>query len=886
MNNRPDASVNNRFETVANLLQTTRPAVFSTLSMTLLWIMGFPDITLAVPSPLTAPVALAAPSTVPDALDTLIQQGRSLYQTGNFAEAVQLWQQALAMPNLDRLHQALIWSYLTACYQQMGQWEQATQAIATSTRFLTTATQADEPVPAELQAQVATTQGHLQLAQGQGTEALATWQRAEALYRTTNDIKGQTGSRLNQVRALQQLGLYRRARETLEQLQQDLQTQPDPQLKVMGLRELGNTLRVVGDLARSRQVLLQSLSTAEAAQLTSEVPTTLLSLGNTARVQGDTAAAQTYYQQAIAQATTAATKLSAQISAFSLLVETEQWQEVRSQFAQLQTILNQLPPSQTATYARIQLAQSLLPEAIPDSQTSQTITELTPLIPDLADILAGAVVQARQLKDPRAESYALGYLGRLYEKTQQWRSAKTLTQEALQFAQAANAGDIAYQWQWQLGRLQTAEGDTAAAIAAYTEAVNTLKQLRSDLIATNLDVRFSFRNNVEPIYRQLVTLLLGKSGEQPSQTDLKQARQVIEDLQLAELENYFREACLETRPVQVDQIDAQAAVVYPIVLGDRLAIILSLPHQPLRYYATFMPQSEIQQAIDKLRQAMRRTSFPSEYLSASQRVYDLLIRPLAPDLQASGTKTLVFTLDTAIQNLPIAALYDGQHYLIERYNLAITPGLRLLAPQPLNKRGLTALIGGVSEATQGFSALPAVAQEVSHVETEISSQVLLNQAFTRTQLQRQINARPFSIVHLATHGQFSSSADDTFLLTWDGRINVRQLDTLLSSRDLVDPRPIELLILSACQTATGDRRASLGLAGVAIRSGARSTLATLWLVNDQATADLIAAFYQQVTQSQVTKAEALRQAQLSLLTQAQYRHPYYWAAFILIGNWL
>jgi CHAT domain-containing protein len=142
------------------------------------------------------------------------------------------------------------------------------------------------------------------------------------------------------------------------------------------------------------------------------------------------------------------------------------------------------------------------------------------------------------------------------------------------------------------------------------------------------------------------------------------------------------------------------------------------------------------------------------------------------------------------------------------------------------------------------------------------------------------------VVHLATHGQFSSKAEDTFILTWDDRININQLNNVLKTRDRTESSIIELLVLSACQTAVGDKRAALGLAGMAVRAGARSTLASLWSVNDAATASFMIQFYQNLADSKVTKAEAVRRAQQSLLQNPEYSHPYFWAPFILVGNWL
>jgi CHAT domain-containing protein len=163
---------------------------------------------------------------------------------------------------------------------------------------------------------------------------------------------------------------------------------------------------------------------------------------------------------------------------------------------------------------------------------------------------------------------------------------------------------------------------------------------------------------------------------------------------------------------------------------------------------------------------------------------------------------------------------------------------------------------------------------------------LLNREFTSTAFQDQINALPFPVVHLATHGQFSSQASETFLLTWDDRLDVNQLNDLLQSREPSRTGPIELLVLSACETLTGDKRAALGLAGVAVRAGARSTLATLWSVNDEATAFLMGQFYEALKDPTVTKAEALRLAQLALLKNSRFERPYFWAPYVLVGNWL
>jgi CHAT domain-containing protein len=256
-------------------------------------------------------------------------------------------------------------------------------------------------------------------------------------------------------------------------------------------------------------------------------------------------------------------------------------------------------------------------------------------------------------------------------------------------------------------------------------------------------------------------------------------------------------------------------------------------------------------------------------------------------LARKGTQTLVFVQDGFLRNLSMAALYDGQRYLVEKYSIALAPGLELLAPQlpTPTPKVLKVLMVGLTQARQGFAPLPGVASEIDQIRQQLPGTVLLNQAFTKANLQTQINQTNFPILHVATHGQFSSEADQTFLLAWDQKVRVRDLQGLLRMRQQ-EQMPLELLVLSACQTARGDRSATLGLAGMALQSGAQSTLATLWSVNDRATALLMMQFYTALKQQSIRqKARSLQQAQIALLRQPEYSHPFYWSAFVLVGNW-
>ena len=236
----------------------------------------------------------------------------------------------------------------------------------------------------------------------------------------------------------------------------------------------------------------------------------------------------------------------------------------------------------------------------------------------------------------------------------------------------------------------------------------------------------------------------------------------------------------------------------------------------------------------------------------------------------------------------MAVLQDGEQYLIEKYAIALTPGMQLLEPQPLLREKFTTLTAGLSAQSPNFpnfSPLPNVEQELESIKERVPSKILLNDSFTENNLETKIDTAPFPIVHIATHGNFSSIAEETYILSWDNPINAKELNQVLQGKARSN-EPIELLVLSACQTALGDERAVLGLAGVAMRGGAKSTLASLWLVNDESTALLMEKFYQALAQGNITKAEALRQAQIAVLQSEKFYDPYFWSAFVLVGNWL
>ncbi|MFB2921013.1 CHAT domain-containing protein [Aerosakkonema funiforme] len=715
--------------------------------------------------------------------------------------------------------------------------------------------------------------------------------------------------------------------ETSLQVAETLPKLADSQLTATSLRNLGDILRIVGAVNNSGQILQQSLQMFQRLKSDAEISSTLVSLGNTKRALGKREenynnqskaqmayeAALKFYQNAVSLSAAPITNLRAKLNQLSLLIETPLSSDIGDLLQQIQSHLTELASTKETIYARLDLARSLT--CLKLQQEEQTPDYPSPIARECANsnvnkksqqiemlswqyigqLLATSIQQTKTLNDVRSQSYALGQLGELYEITQQLSSAKQLTEQALRLAQSIQAWDIAYRWQWQLGRLEIKqEKDIESAIEAYTAAFDNLQLLRKDLTALNPDLQFNFRDEVEPVYREFVDLLL-------KQENITKARDVIEALQLAELNNFFREACLNSEPKQIDRIDKNAAVIYPIILKNRLEVILTLPEQPIRHHTIDISADEIHKTIDNLRKLLRNPSISIEEVkNQSKQIYDWLLKPFEADLEIaknreeSQVKTLVFVLDGALRNLPMAVLYNGEKYLLERYAIALAPGLQLIDPRPLTRERINALIGGAKDApsfqkeTPKFGLIDNVETELNQISKEIPSRQLAEQKFNRTNIQNQINSFDFSIVHLATHGRFSSNPDETFILAWDERIKVKDLDKLLRQKNQPQSNPIELLVLSACQTALGDNRAALGLAGVAVRAGARSTLATLWQVNDASTTELMILFYQELKKPQLTKAEALRQAQLAILKNypdTDYQKPYYWAPFIMVGNW-
>lgn len=324
------------------------------------------------------------------------------------------------------------------------------------------------------------------------------------------------------------------------------------------------------------------------------------------------------------------------------------------------------------------------------------------------------------------------------------------------------------------------------------------------------------------------------------------------------------------------------------VTEDRIGMLLTTPGVQLAR-SSKVNVKDLNRQIAEFRRLLRDPKADS--LKASQALYQLLVAPVVQDLEQAGAKTVMLSLDGALRYLPFGALHDGKRYLVQRWNLPMYTSvtrnrLRDAVTSQWQAAGL-----GVTQALGEFAALPAVKAEMNGIVKTagggvLPGEVYLDAAFTAVRL-KDVSQRPFQLLHVASHFRFSPGTEvNSFLLLGDGQqLTLGDIRTQNYRFDNVD-----LITLSACDTGLGGGRDEKGreiegFGVIAQQQGAKAVLATLWPVADKSTATLMAEMYRRRQEQHLTKIEALRQAQLSLLAQPRYAHPFYWAPFILMGNW-
>lgn len=721
-------------------------------------------------------------------------------------------------------------------------------------------------------------------------QAAADWQKAVDLFRAEGNAKGEIRTSLSIASAYQALGQQRRAVQLLEVTLAQAEKSGGRSLTTLVKSKLGAALVMTRETQRANELLQEALTAAKADQDSMLSAAILNDFGNSLASEQKYPEALKAYQESISlvQASTNGW-LTAQAlcNAASVAVRAGDFAKANELNTQAFHATDQLGTSHAKAFL-------LLTTGLTDRQIKLTNAEgAKSLLLRAYQADQQALKIAEQLGDRPMETYALGYLGQLYEQDGQLEAALQLTRRAVSIAQEAQLPEALYQWEWQTGRLVKQQGKNDEAIAAYRHAVQSLQPIRNDIASGfgNASSRLSFRESVGPLFYDLADLLLvqAKAASDPKQQQklLLEARDAVESLKTVELEDYFCDECVDVLKVKtrtVEAVDKHSAVVYLIPLPGRTEMLVGLSSGLKLFTVNVSSKDLTTQVRDFRRNLETRTTFA--YLEQAQQLYDWFIRPIRDLLKENQINTLVLVSDGALRTIPFAALHDGEQFLVQNFAVAVVPGLSLVDPKALERKNVRLLLNGVSRSVQNFAPLDFVTNELHSIDQTYSSQTLLNEQFTLAALQNKLRDEQFSVVHIASHGQFDRDVRKTFVLTYDSKLTLNELEASIRPSQYRG-RPVELLVLSACQTAAGDDRAALGLAGIAIKAGARSALASLWFVNDQSTSALITEFYHQLhTSPTITKAQALQAAQIKLLNDRRYRHPCYWSPYLIIGNWL
>ncbi|BDA76470.1 TPR repeat (plasmid) [Calothrix sp. PCC 7716] len=580
-------------------------------------------------------------------------------------------------------------------------------------------------------------------------------------------------------------------------------------------------------------------------------------------------------------------------------------------------LLEKLPENQTRVYASVNLARFLHSTGSDGKLGGKYECYSSQKSPQAENLLNQAVTIAQKIKDYRAESFAQGQLGHLYECYGGDFQALEFTRKArLAAEQDLNGADSLYLWEWQAGRIFRKQGNILQAIDAYDKSLNTLESIRQDILTANRDIQFDFRDTIEPIYRDLVEMRL--SLETPLQVSSKSlvsvksskgnnfgsALNTIDSLRLAELQNYFGNDCNINEfirdKIEINEVkDDKTAVISTVILKDKTAIILSLPGQRNKYKWYEKSRTDLTEEVNNFRRSLQRVSENYD-VKISQNIYSWMIAPFQAELDAAGISKLVFIHDGILRSVPMSALHNGKQFLVEKYAIATTPSLRLTNSNSLNRNNLRVLALGLSQQAEvngrQFRKLDGVEREITEVINKIPGRKLLDDNLTKENLKRTLSQEVYSILHIATHGKFGTEPQNTFIVMGKDNkgsnqiLKFNELDQLI--RQISRNRePLEILTLTACETAVGNNRSALGLAGIAVQAGAKTAIASLWSLDDEVATIFSVDFYTKLlSEPKISKAEALQAVQKTFLqegtTASQYNHPGYWAPLILIGNWM
>lgn len=713
--------------------------------------------------------------------------------------------------------------------------------------------------------------------QGNLVRSLENLQNRADVYRDRNQTKQEIETLLELSRICIRLGQYSSAVEKLERV---LTLSPSKSDLAVAQKILGNAYGGMGKYERAITAYKSSLEkTAYQSQLSTlnnlvwvlnNRRQSQIALAKEVRIEKEANKYRTQARRdrnlALKYAKRALELSQSEIStsAIRALIDwNREWQQELSprHLNRGRTILENLPPSRSLIYLAIEWAKIDRDNRISWLEKAERVAEV--------------------IADEGAKSYVLLEMGYYYQDTQDLEKALGYAKKAQLEAQSSSTYDSLYRSQHLTGKLDRQVGNKKAAIVAYQGAIASIDTIYQNLIGTQsrqITVA-EFNREIEPVYREALELILKNSKTDSAK--LNEALLVYDKLRLAQLRSYFGDNCFEVNredfSSQTLLKNKNAVLINSIILDDEVFFILQLNDGRIFKSSNKVSKNELSKLAKQWHTNLTDGS-NWDFRSGSSFFYELIVKPFEAELQEVNPQVLVFIHDGILRNLPMAALYDGERFLAEKWASVSSIGLNFTSTAR-KRENLEALVFGLEDFPSGWSQLENVEQETTLVRDLLGGDKFLNSQFTVNNLTERLEDNEYSVLHLATHGYFGGTSETSFILAYDRKVSAAKLEEILLRSD----RVIELLVLSACETAVGNERALLGLAGIAARSGVASTLGSLWQVRDDEQSQTVEAFYTQIKVNNVNKASALQKVQVEKIEN--FAHPQQWAALNLIGDW-
>ncbi|MBD2178703.1 tetratricopeptide repeat protein [Pseudanabaena sp. FACHB-1998] len=890
--------------------------MLSRLKLLLITAIAAPTIAILTISAIAiAPIAMAIPAIAqttsrPEA-DRLLELGKQQYRSDQFEAAIESWQKALAIYRVikDKEGEGKALGNIGSANDALGKYD---QAIA----YHQLALAIDRELKDRKGEGISVGNlGNAYNALGNYNKALEYYQQELAIAKEISDRQAE-GAVLGKLAiTYETLGKYERAIELFGQELAIAREINDRQAVFMALGNLGLAYKALGNYGKALESHQESLAIARLLKNRQSEGIALGNLGNTYKSLGNYGKAIKFHQESL-----------------DLLRQTKDRLGEGAALGNLGNVFFAVGNYNKAIEYQ-QNALKILREIKDRLGEGVALDNLGNAYRELGDFDKAIAYQQQSLEIKRAigdrfgERVVIGNLGFAYTSLSDYAKAFAYQQQSLAIAKKLKDRDgegISFD---NLGYLFAKQNQLELAILYYKQAVNVRESIRKDIKNLNKTEQQSYTNTIAGSYRRLADLLV-KQGR------VMEALQILDLLKIQELEDYLKniqgndrtsqgvrilepERVVSDRlltlsfektaelnrslasqirqlpnseinrvPEYLQKLPQGHVLLYPMILSDRLEIVLFSPNSLPIHRAVAIAQADLSELIQDFKSDLQ--DFTSEDARDSgYRLYKLLIEPIEGDLVATKAKTILYAPDRQLRYIPLAALYDGKNWLIERYRVSnlIAYSLSDFSPKPKIAHSILAgAFGGKNgELKFGQYGIPATINEIrAIVRSQLNSTALEENTFSRQGIESRL--KQHNILHLATHAEFNTGSPN------NSRIFFGNGDILnLGEISALPLQNIDLIVLSACQTGVGKLGNGVEILGFGYqvqKAGAKTAIASLWSVDDRGTQALMEAFYRELQKGNLTISETLQSAQLKAIGSTKFNHPAYWSAFFIIGNGL